>query len=54
MKRAGKRLVNIILGAVFCFVILSILMLSVFSGSVAIIRSSSMEPAMRAGDLRAG
>jgi signal peptidase I len=54
MKRAGKWLVNIILGAVLCFILLSILIPSVFSGSVAIIRSSSMEPAMRAGDLRAG
>jgi len=51
MKRAGKWAVNIILGIVLCFVLLAVLIPSVFSGSLAIVRSSSMEPAMRAGAL---
>jgi len=51
MKRAGKLAVNIILGLVLCFVLLAVLIPSVFSGSLAIVRSSSMEPAMRAGAL---
>ena len=51
MKRAGKWAVNIILGLVLCFVLFAILVPSVFSGSLAIVRSSSMEPAMRAGAL---
>jgi signal peptidase len=51
MKRAGKWAVNIILGLVLCFVLLAVLIPSVFSGSLAIVRSSSMEPAMRAGAL---
>ncbi|OGN97197.1 MAG: signal peptidase I [Chloroflexi bacterium RBG_13_51_36] len=51
MKRTGKWVVNIILGLVLCFVLLAVLIPSVFSGSLAIVRSSSMEPAMRAGAL---
>jgi len=51
MKRAGKLAINIILGLVLCFVLFAVLVPSVFSGSLAIVRSSSMEPAMRAGAL---
>ena len=51
MKRAGKWVGNIILGLVVCFVLFAVLIPSVFSGSLAIVRSSSMEPAMRAGAL---
>jgi signal peptidase len=51
MKRAGKWIGNIILGLVLCFVLLAVLIPSVFSGTMAIVRSSSMEPAMRAGAL---
>ena len=51
MKRAGKWAGNIILGLVVCFVLFAVLVPSVFSGSLAIVRSSSMEPAMRAGAL---
>lgn len=51
MKRAGKWVVNIIVGLVLCFVLLAVLVPSVLSGSLAIVRSSSMEPAMRAGAL---
>lgn len=51
MKRAGKWAGNIILGLVLCFVLFAVLIPSVFSGSLAIVRSSSMEPAMRAGAL---
>ena len=51
MKRAGKWAGNIILGLVVCFVLFAVLIPSVFSGSLAIVRSSSMEPAMRAGAL---
>jgi signal peptidase len=51
MKRAGKWAVNIILGLVLCFVLFALLVPSVLSGSLAIVRSSSMEPAMRAGAL---
>jgi len=51
MQRAGKWAGNIILGLVLCFVLFAVLIPSVFSGSLAIVRSSSMEPAMRAGSL---
>jgi signal peptidase len=51
MKRAGKWAVNIILGLVLCLVLFAVLIPSVLSGSLAIVRSSSMEPAMRAGAL---
>jgi len=51
MKRAGKWAGNIILGLVVCFALFAILIPSVFSGRLAIVRSSSMEPAMRAGAL---
>lgn len=51
MKRAGKWAGNIILGLVVCFALFAILIPSVFSGSLAIVRSSSMEPAMHAGAL---
>ena len=51
MKRAGKWAGNIILGLVLCFVLFAVLIPSVFSGSLAIVRSSSMEPAMRTGAL---
>ena len=43
--------VNIILGLVLCAVLLAFLIPTAFSGSLAIVRSSSMEPAMRAGAL---
>ena len=51
MKRAGKLTVNIILGLVLCAVLFAFLIPTAFSGSLAIVRSSSMEPAMRAGSL---
>jgi signal peptidase len=51
MKRVGKLAGNIILGLVVCFALFAVLIPSVFSGSLAIVRSSSMEPAMRAGAL---
>jgi signal peptidase len=51
MKRAGRWAGNIILGLVVCFVLFAVLVPSAFSGSLAIVRSSSMEPAMRAGAL---
>ena len=51
MKRAGKLTVNIILGLVLCFILFAFLVPTAFSGSLAIVRSSSMEPAMRAGAL---
>jgi len=51
MKRAGKWAVNIILGLVLCAVLFAFLIPTAFSGSLAIVRSSSMEPAMRAGAL---
>jgi signal peptidase len=51
MKRAGKWAGNIVLGLVLCFVLFAVLIPSVFSGSLAIVRSSSMEPAMRTGAL---
>jgi signal peptidase len=51
MKRAGKWAVNIILGLVLCFVLFAVLIPSVLSGSLAVVRTSSMEPAMRAGAL---
>jgi signal peptidase len=51
MKRAGKWIGNIILGLVVCLALFAVLIPSVFSGSFAIVRSSSMEPAMRAGAL---
>ena len=51
MKRAGKWAGNIILGLVLCFVLFAFLIPTAFSGSLAIVRSSSMEPAMRAGAL---
>lgn len=51
MKRAGKWAGNIILGLILCFVFFALLIPSAFSGSLAIVRSSSMEPAMRAGAL---
>ena len=51
MKRAGKWAGNIILGLMLCVVLFAVLLPSVFSGSLAIVRSSSMEPAMPAGAL---
>ena len=51
MKRAGKWAGNIILGLVLCAVLFAFLIPTAFSGSLAIVRSSSMEPAMRAGAL---
>jgi signal peptidase len=51
MKRAGRWAGNIILGLVLCFVLFAVLVPSVFSGTLAIVRSSSMEPTMRAGAL---
>jgi signal peptidase len=51
MKRAGKWAGNIILGLVLCAVLFAFLVPTAFSGSLAIVRSSSMEPAMRAGAL---
>ncbi len=51
MKRAGKWAGNIILGMVFGLVLFGALLPSVFSGSLAIVRSSSMEPVMPVGAL---
>jgi len=51
MKRAGKWAGNIILGLVLCAVLFAFLIPTAFSGSLAIVRSSSMEPAMPAGSL---
>jgi len=51
MKRAGKWAGNIILGLVLCFVLFAFLVPTAFSGSLAIVLSSSMEPAMPAGAL---
>jgi signal peptidase len=51
VKRAGKWAGNIILGVLLCFVLFTFLVPRVLSGSLAIVRSSSMEPAIRAGAL---
>jgi len=51
MRRAGKWVGNIILGLLLCAVLFAFLIPTAFSGSLAIVRSSSMEPAMRAGAL---
>jgi len=51
MKRAGKWTGNIILGLMLCFVLFTFLVPTALSGSLAIVRSSSMEPVMRAGAL---
>lgn len=51
MKRAGKWAGNIILGLLLCAVLFAFLIPTAFSGSLAIVRSSSMEPAMPAGAL---
>jgi len=51
MKRAGKWAGNVILGLALCAVLFAFLIPTAFSGSLAIVRSSSMEPAMRAGAL---
>jgi signal peptidase len=51
VKRAGKWVGNIVLGLVLCSVLLAFLIPTALSGSLAIVRSSSMEPAMRAGAL---
>lgn len=51
MKRAGKWVGNIVLGLLLCFVLFAFLVPTAFSGTLAIVRSSSMEPAMRAGAL---
>jgi signal peptidase len=51
VKPAGKWAGNIILGMVLGLVLLGVLLPSVFSGSLAIVRSSSMEPAMPIGAL---
>jgi signal peptidase len=49
MKRLGKWLSYIILGLAVIFFAMILLMPTVFTGSMAIVRSSSMEPAMPAG-----
>ena len=51
VKRAGRWAGNIILGLLLCLVLFAVLLSPVFSGTLAIVRSSSMEPAMRAGAL---
>lgn len=51
MKRLGKGLSYIILGLIILFFTLVLLMPTVFLGSLAIVRSSSMAPAMPAGSL---
>ncbi len=51
MRRAGKWVGNIILGLLLCAVLFAFLIPTAFSGSLAIVRSSSMEPAMKAGAL---
>lgn len=49
MKRLGKWLSYAILGLAVLFFAIVLLMPTVFSGTLAIVRSSSMEPAMPAG-----
>lgn len=51
MKRFGKWLSYTILGLAVLFFVFALLMPTVFSGSLAIVRSSSMQPAMPAGAL---
>ena len=51
MKRLGNWLTYIILGLAIIFFALVLLMPTVFSGHLAIVRSSSMEPAIPAGAL---
>ena len=51
MKRFGKWFSYLILGLGVLFFAFALLMPIVFSGSLAIVRSSSMEPAMPAGAL---
>jgi signal peptidase I len=51
MKRAGKWAGNIILGLVLGLVLFGVLLPSVFSGGLAIIRSASMGQAMPVGAL---
>lgn len=51
MKRAGKWAGDIILGMVLGLVLFGVLLPSVFSGSLAIVRSASMGPAMPVGAL---
>ena len=51
MQRLSKWLGYIIIGLAVLFVVFALLLPVVFSGSVAIVRSSSMEPAMPAGAL---
>ena len=51
MRQLAKWSVNIVLVVVVLFAILAILLPSVFSTRLAIVRTSSMEPAMPAGSL---
>jgi signal peptidase len=51
MKRLAKWLTHIILVLAILFFAMVLLMPTVFSGTLAIVRSSSMEPAMSAGAL---
>jgi signal peptidase I len=51
VKRAGKWAGNIILGLVLGLAVFAMLLPSVFSGSLAIVRSASMEPAMPIGSI---
>jgi signal peptidase len=51
MKRAGEWAGNIILGVVLGFVVLTMLLPTLFSGRLAIVRSGSMAPAMPIGSL---
>jgi signal peptidase len=51
MKRAGKWAGNIILAVVLGFVVFTMLLSTVFSGRLAIVRSGSMAPAMPIGSL---
>ena len=51
MKRLTRWLINIALVLVVLFAIFAIILPSAFSSSLAIVRSSSMEPALPAGSL---
>lgn len=51
MKRAVRWAANILLVAVLAFALAAILLPSVFAGTLAIVRSSSMEPTLPTGSL---
>lgn len=51
MRRFGKVVSYALLGMVLCLVVFALFLPSVFSGGLAVVRSSSMEPTMPAGAL---